>query len=101
MRTVFCSRALADCGFENAPAKCGPRLDSLSACYSAFTETRVGIEPKASSRENRGMSAYGMEKQPHSDVKCSAKQMHRETHIRQAQFATAQSRARQVAGDPA
>jgi len=34
--------------------KCEPR-----ACSSVFTETRVSIEPEASSTENRGMSAYG------------------------------------------
>jgi len=33
VQTVFCSRALTDCDFENASAKCGlSQLDSLSAC---------------------------------------------------------------------
>jgi hypothetical protein len=60
VQTVFCSGALTDCGFENASAKCGlSRLDRLSACSSVFTATRVGIEPEASSCENRGMGGYG------------------------------------------
>ena len=58
MQTVFCSRALTDCDFENASAKCGPsQLDSLGACPSVFTETRVSIEPEANSCEIRGMNA--------------------------------------------
>jgi hypothetical protein len=44
VQTVFRSRALTDCGFENASAKCGlSRLESLSAC-SRFADMRVSIE---------------------------------------------------------
>ncbi len=61
MQTVFCSRALTDCGFENASAKCGlDRLYSLSACSSLFTDARASIEPEASSCANGGMTGYGM-----------------------------------------
>src|SRR5260370_549884 len=53
-------------------AKCGlSRLNRLSACSSAFTETRVSIEPEASSCENRGMSGnriYVFDPRPEADV---------------------------------
>ena len=61
MQTMLCKPRIDRRGFENASTKCGlSRLDSLCACSSVLTETRVSIVPEANACENREMGGYGM-----------------------------------------